>query len=390
MPDLGYQDFLLPKKLQEDGNRTVIITSDRYTPIDNYESTWGKIMGPRIQSNGDFKIDGLLVKRLSPVFELQRRILLKGLYGHLKKLKPEYIFVHNILSMNIPIALAYAKKYKVPIFVDSHLTFTSSKTTIAGRLYYWLIRKYYQKNQSNFSGFFGVAKECLDHMEQFIGIKKEISELLPIGIDEKVFKFNNDHRKKVRAEFNIKEDEILIMQTGKLSQEKGVQLIPEILKNLDINLLKKIRILFVGDGDTKFLNEVLHKPLKKMNFQSYEVIGFVDYKSLPKYYCAADFVLYPLASSLSALEAAACRSVVFMSSTDASKWRAKKGVGFSIDFNNLDNASETLNKYFSLNKEKIEKLKKSAEKSVYDSFSYMEIGRSFISKQIHIKNKFKN
>jgi glycosyltransferase involved in cell wall biosynthesis len=174
------------------------------------------------------------------------------------------------------------------------------------------------------------------------------------------------------------DDEILLIQTGKLCSEKGIQLLPEILKNLNRDILKKIKILFVGDGDSDFLNEHLHKPLRDLSFNSYEIIGFVNYKDLFKYYSAADIVFYPLASSLSALEAAACRCIVFMSNTDASIWRAEKGVGFSINFNDSINSSKIINYYLSLDKVALEKLKYSAEYAVRESFSYKKIVELFI------------
>lgn len=378
MPRMGYQDFLLPKKLQEYGYKTIILTSDRFTPIKKYESTWGQIMGPRIIGSGDYMIDELLIRRLKPVFEVQRRILLNGLYSQLKELKPEYIFVHNILSINIPVALFYANKYKIPLFVDSHLTFTSTQDSFIGKFYYWLVKKYYKKNITKFARFYGVAEECRNHMEKYIGIDKKRSTLLPIGIDEKIFFFNDVNRKNIRRIHNVMDDEILLIQTGKLSSEKGVQLIPEILKNINIDILTKIKILFVGDGDSIFLDEYLHKPLRDISFQSYEIIGFVDYKNLSNYYSAADIVFYPLASSLSALEAAACRCIVFMSNTEASKWRAEKGVGFSINFNDPINSSKVINYYLSLDKVALEKLKYSAEYAVCESFSYKKIIEHFI------------
>jgi glycosyltransferase involved in cell wall biosynthesis len=378
MPKMGYQDFLLPKKLHEYGYKTIIITSDRFTPINNYESTWGKIMGPRIIGSGDYIEDGLLIRRLKPVFEVQRRILLNGLYTQLKELKPKYIFVHNILSMNIPIAVFYANKYKIPLFVDSHLTFTSSRSSLIGKLYYLLVKKYYKKNFKKFSKFYGVAEECREHMEKFIGIDKKSSTLLPIGIDEKIFFFNDVYRKKIRSIHNVLDDEILLIQTGKLSSEKGIQLLPQILKRLNRDILTKIKILLVGDGDSEYLNEHLHKPLRDFSFKSYEIIGFVNYKDLFKYYSAADIVFYPLASSLSALEAASCRCIVFMSNTDASKWRAEKGVGFSINFNDPINSSKIINYYLSLDKVALEKLKYSAEYAVRESFSYKKIVELFI------------
>ena len=373
MPLLGYQDFLLPKKMQDLGNSTVILTSDRYTPISNYESSWEPIMGPRVCGKGDFYCDGLLIKRLEPVYEVQRRIKLRGLYTELVNLKPQYIFVHNILSMNIPSAIKYARKYEIPLFIDSHLTHTSTNKSFAGRIYYMIMRKYYQKNRKHVSGFYGVAEECRDHMHQYLGISRELSKLLPIGIDEKIFQFNLAHRKKKRRELNVSDDQILLMQTGKLCSEKGVHLLTATIGMLSAEKRKRLKIVFVGDGDKDYLRQAVIEPFRAIGFDSYKITGFVDYRVLPEYFSAADIVVYPKASSLSALEAASCRNVVIMSDTDASKWRAKKGVGLSQNFANALETSSVLNSFLEADSIELEKIKLLAAEAVHNEFSYESV-----------------
>lgn len=373
MPTLGYQDFLLPKKLHDLGNSTVILTSDRYTPISNYESSWKPIMGPRVCGSGDFYCEGLLIKRLNPVYEIQRRIKLKGLYAELIKLKPQYIFVHNILSMNVPNAIKYARQFGIPLFIDSHLTHTSTNRSLAGKLYYWLIRNYYRKKRQYISGFYGVAEECRDHMHQYLGIGHELSRLLPIGIDEELFQFNLSNREKIRKELNVDDDQILIMQTGKLCSEKGVHLLSTVIGALSVEKQKRLKIVFVGDGDKDYLSQAVEKPFKAIGFDSYEITGFVDYRVLPQYFSAADIVVYPQASSLSALEAASCRNVVLMSDTDASKWRAEKGVGISLDFTNTLETSSVLNSLLDAGNNELEKMKLRAAEAVHKEFSYRSI-----------------
>lgn len=379
MPLLGYQDYLLPKKLHEMGFDTMIITSDRFTPVSNYESSWGPIMGERICGGGDEIHEGFVIRRLSPVFELQRRILLKGLYNELAKLKPQYIFVHNIVSMNVPIAIKYGKNFNVPVFIDSHLTHTSTNTSLLGKLYYRLIRNYYRRNKGYVTEFFGVAEECRDHMEKYLGITNSVSKLLPIGIDENIFHYSEVDRRQIRYDLGVKDEEILLMQTGKLSADKGVHMLPPVIAGLSDEIKEKLKVVLVGDGDKSYLKTSLHDPLKAVGFDSYVITGFVDYRNLPKYFSAADVVVYPQASSLSALEAAACRNIVLMSNTDASKWRADKGVGISLDFSNSKKVSGTINALLNVNNRDLEIRKQKAAEAVHLQFSYNAIGKDFMN-----------
>lgn len=378
MPSLGYQDYLLPKKLQSLGHETVIITSDRFTPIPNYNDIWGPIMGPRMHGPGEFLEGNMLIIRLEPTFEIQRRIKLKGLYRRLKKIQPDYLFVHNILSMNIPTALRYSRENSIPIYVDSHLTFTSTNTTLFGIIYYWFVKKYYKRRQSNFTSIYGVAEECREHLSKYIGIPITKSSLLPIGIDEELFRYSIESRQNCRDKYQVRTNEILLMTTGKLCEEKGTDLIPKIIALLPIEMRKLLRVVMVGDGSSEFVKSKIKIPFEKIDFKKYSITGFVDYTELPNFFAGADIVVYPRASSLSALEAAACRNIVLMSDTEASRWREYKGVGFSLNFSDLDLVVKELSKFIKMRVEEREAVAKKAELAAYHEFSYKSIAQHFI------------
>ena len=67
MPQMGYQEFLLPKWNAKHGHEVFIITSDRYTPFNNYDETWGRTLGKRICGVGISKHEGVTIIRL-PIF----------------------------------------------------------------------------------------------------------------------------------------------------------------------------------------------------------------------------------------------------------------------------------------------------------------------------------
>ena len=64
MPQMGYQEFLLPKYNAAAGHEVIILTSDRYFPVPNYEDTWKEFLGPRIIGCKSEIIHGVQIERL--------------------------------------------------------------------------------------------------------------------------------------------------------------------------------------------------------------------------------------------------------------------------------------------------------------------------------------
>jgi len=52
MPQMGYQEFLLPKWNKIHKQDTFIITSNKYYPVPNYDQTWKKFLGNRTRKTG--------------------------------------------------------------------------------------------------------------------------------------------------------------------------------------------------------------------------------------------------------------------------------------------------------------------------------------------------
>lgn len=149
-------------------------------------------------------------------------------------------------------------------------------------------------------------------------IKNRVEEIAPKnlkvlnaynGID--LNRFNkgiiNDEKVRLKKKFNLEEDDIVIVFSGRLQEHKGVN----ILINVFVKLSKDapIKLLLIGGfgfGDEKIGN--LKKNLG-INKQTDRIIltGYVDYKDIHKYYALGDFAVLPSlceeAFGLTALEA---------------------------------------------------------------------------------------
>ncbi len=112
MPDIGYQEYYLPKNLSEiDNIESVIITSDRYSNFKDYSNIWGNRLGNRIRGPSVTWDKNLKIIRLKVYFEFGFKILLKGLYSRLKSESPDFVFIHGTSSFSYFVVILFPFSY---------------------------------------------------------------------------------------------------------------------------------------------------------------------------------------------------------------------------------------------------------------------------------------
>lgn len=327
MPTLGYQEFLLPKWNARHGHSVHIVTSDRYAPIPDYEQTWGELLGPRLVGPGTSVIEGVTVHRLPTPVEPKGRPWLRGLTSAVAALDPDALFCHGTGSFSAFRTARLAFHRDIPLFMDNHMVFSCRTRSLPGRIYYLLQSALSRLVLApNVTRFFGVAEECCEFLAQEQRIPREQVECLPLGVDTDLFKPRPELREQLRREHSIPEQATVVMQTGKLSPDKG----PHVLTEAVAPLMQErgdLHLVLVGAGAGAYLNEVCG-PLEACGVaERLHILPFVPANRLAELYAAADLAVYPMAASLSCLEAAACGVPVIMTDLPASRWRAEQGVG---------------------------------------------------------------
>ncbi len=110
---------------------------------------------------------------------------------------------------------------------------------------------------------------------------------IPTGVEEKLFASPN--RESVRSEYNIKDNEILLLVMARLTVEKNVDFLVEaIIETLRRNVLAKFMVC--GDGDLKdeLIKKVFEAGLKERVF----FVGIVPEAEKKNYYAAGDIFVY--------------------------------------------------------------------------------------------------
>ncbi|MFH0910625.1 MAG: glycosyltransferase family 4 protein [Planctomycetota bacterium] len=374
MPTMGYQEFLLPKWNALHGHDVHIITSDRYTPIPSYDAVWGPLLGPRNCGRGIFVQEDVTIHRLPVLFEVKSRPWLGGFRRALRSIRPDVVFCHGTASFNALRSGLLARRDRVPLLMDNHMTFGCRNRSLSGRAYYALLRLLTRWILiPHVHHFFGVADECSAFLREEQRIPQGKIGLLPLGIDTELFQPDSEGGSRIRDEHSIPADARVVLQTGKLTEDKG----PHLLAEAMAPLMRKdpdLWLVFVGSGPNDMLDRI-HAPLAAQRVEArLEILPLVPAFELSAVYSMADLCVFPAAASLSALEAAACGRAVVMTDLPACRWRASCGVGLTYPAGDVNALRETIGEILG-DADKRLALARRGREAVLASFSYDRIAR---------------
>lgn len=85
------------------------------------------------------------------------------------------------------------------------------------------------------------------------------------GVDTDIFKFDNGSRKSIRRHYNIKDDEILLLNIGAMTGNKGILQIITVLYNLIRNGITTYKLLLKGTADLYTSREFLQQYISSIN-----------------------------------------------------------------------------------------------------------------------------
>ncbi|MHA1155925.1 MAG: glycosyltransferase family 4 protein [Candidatus Heimdallarchaeota archaeon] len=159
--------------------------------------------------------------------------------------------------------------------------------------------------QNLFKGIFSVSHSVKDYLLK-AGINSKVKYL---GVNTEVFAKNEEKRKQVREKFGISESAFVVLYTGRIIKEKGLDLFPtiyqELLKKGDSYV--KIQFLIVGEG--RYKEELIEKLKQEKIDHNFHFTAAETEEDLAVLYSSADCFLLPTrreALGLSLLEAMSC------------------------------------------------------------------------------------
>lgn len=178
--------------------------------------------------------------------------------------------------------LKVAKKNGVPIRIaHSHETTKGRKTTLLRRMYETYMRSLILKNANRLVSCSNIAGECL------FGKNKNCITLYN-GIDTDRFSFNTEARETIRKNLGVNEDCKLLLNIGRLSDQKNQLFIVDIFNEY----LKKdnnSKLILVGEGS---LDIEIKDKIKKYGIEE-KVILTGSLFNTEDYYSACDCFVMP-------------------------------------------------------------------------------------------------
>jgi glycosyltransferase involved in cell wall biosynthesis len=377
-PQFTYAESEVAKSLLLQGHKVEVITSDRYFPFPNFDSTVKKILKKRIVGVGERIERGINVSRKKVYVEFFARAVYFGINNKIKEYKPDIIICFGLTTpANIQVALAKNGNTFRYIGVDSHLpSELFSSNIFVKKIFYFCFRLLFSWIiNSKIDKIIAAQEGTKEVIEKYYGLSKNIV-IISHGTDVQLYKHSKKLRRELRERYQITKSDFVIIYTGKLIESKGINILTMAFAQLAQNY-DNIFLLLVGSGTEEYKNKCLNSVPQK--FQNRIIwVGLIPFQKLPAYYSSSDVAVWPLQESLSMNDAAASSLPFIVNDTVGVLERIsnnnallyKKG-----NYNDLASKIEIL--YLNLNKRKT--MGKNGRTLVEKNLSWEKVAQRYIS-----------
>lgn len=300
----GYQDNLLPRYHNKMGHTVTMITTNTM-----YKD--GKIMP--VECCDKMLDDGVRLIRLAKKeypFQILTNLYEKiEILEWLRKIEPDCIFFHGLISTTINDAIIYKKEREAKgnicnIVQDNHLDYNIAYEG-KNKLNAYVIRSFYRhlnrKSIKYVNRVYGVTPWRKEYAENYFGIPHSKTDILIMGAeDEKIdFKHKENIRKSYREKNGVCENDFLIVTGGKLDEKKNIDLLMEVCAS--INGVKLMIFGSVQDNMKEKFGCILN------GADNIIFVGWIAADEVYNYFFAADLCFFPGQHSVLWEQACACK-----------------------------------------------------------------------------------
>jgi glycosyltransferase involved in cell wall biosynthesis len=376
-PFIGYSKVVVAQKLINSGHSLKVLTSNKFFPFPNYETTVGSVLGNRERKVGFRKEEGIPIERKQMVFELFSRGLFFGIEDTIKKYKPDVVIVYVIASFSSIQVAKLKKKYNYQlVLVDTHLPSEFERgNKILKSIFYGSFRILFSKLISNSADKIIAAQEgTIDIIKNVYGIKKKV-HLIDQGTDLDKFFFAKKEREILRRKFKLSEKDFVIIYPGKVIAAKGVHLLFEAFGEL-AKKHKNIYLCIVGSGEKDYIKKCKAVVSKKYHNRLIWV-DFQPQEELYKYYSFSDLGVWPLQEALSMNDCAACERPFIAMDEITSKKRLKNDNALLYKKGNVEDLIEKIQYLYKHPKER-KAMGKRGRELVEKELSWDKIAQKYI------------
>lgn len=283
----GYQENVLPKMHKKQGHDVQILAS-----TETYLN--GNIMS-YLEPSTYFNEDSIKVTRIGYVkiinhFVSRKLRFYKGITRKLNEFKPDIIFLHDVQFLGIFEIIKYLKKNRnVIVYADGHADFTNSGTNwLSKYILHGIIYKICARKIDNYvNRFYGTLPCRVDFFKHFYEVSNDKVELLVMGVDDDLIKFDKiKNKKEIFSKNNINEDDFVIISGGKMNEKKRIHHLVNAVAELNN---PKLKLILFGVFD----KEVRSIITNNLNHKCIIFLGWLNNVDIHKYLAASDLCVFP-------------------------------------------------------------------------------------------------
>lgn len=386
-PNAGYQLNVLSKYFVKFGYECYIITGK----IDKIDESLTSFFGKddlKFYDKEFEKNTGVKIIRLPLLaFISGRAIFDKKLFKTIKNLRPDILYVHDVDTfVGIQYVLS-VKKYDFPIIFNSTMLEMASVNPFA-KQFRWFYKNFITpKIIKNNLKVIRIQDD--PYLEKCLGIPLNQCPFISVGSDTMLFHPDYDVKLKFRKEYELNDDDFVVVYTGKLTESKGAKLLADVFSRKFENTKKKnVVLLVVGNTVGEYGKEIESIFERSEN----RIIRFPTqkYMDLAKYYQVADLSVFPKECSLSFYDAQACGLPVLSEDNNVNIDRLKYNNGYNFKKGNINDFRQKVIDFLEMEQEKYYEMSNNAYNFVLENYNYEKIAKQYLDILIEEKNYKRN
>jgi 1,2-diacylglycerol 3-alpha-glucosyltransferase len=326
-----------------------------------------------------YSVNGVRIIRLYQRYKLlgSRFVAMKHLYKQLQMIRPDMLFCHGIQSFDVLAAC----KYKIAhpeccVVADVHSDQYNSGRSIISKviLHKGLWRVIARKAEKHFDRIYYITPNVKAFVKSVYGLTD--NKLAPTFLGADMAIINEVNKESVRctikAEFGIKNDEIIILTAGKIDENKRTHVLLEALNKLNNPAL---HLIIIGSIEKTY--EVLLSQYKKTN-PNIHLTGWVSSNKVLEYFISADLGVFPKSQSVLWQQAICCGLPCIFGYYPGGEYLNPAGNAMFLYSNNSEELAQLIELLIS-NPKKLAQMKQAAETKGVERFDYKNLAEEMVS-----------
>lgn len=369
-PAYGYQSTPLAKFQQRQGHEVVIVTvsKDHLHPV--YKAFGDN--GETVEQDDEAyeKATGVKIVRVKTYgFFMHRAVYSHALFKAVRDQHPDVVFVHCVETLTAMRFLIHRKEW--PLMFDTHMLAMASKSRFVGNFeafYRAVFRRIIERNH-----YYVIRTQDDDYINTHMGVKKELTPFISFGTDTLLFHPSPEVRCAFREQYEIGQDDFVVIYTGKLTPAKAGKFLAETFRK---RFAVPVTLVCVGTLQDNEYGQAVQKILDESENR---IIQFPTqkYMDLAPFYQMADLSIFPKQCSMSFYDTQACGLPVLSEENNVNCDRCSHHNGDNFKAGDVEDFRAKILKFAMMPKEERETYSRNALALIADGYDYADIARQY-------------